>query len=101
MSLILALLCTLSAAAPEQVKKDDDESAREQMLGPEDDLAEAAAGEPLVAPPLRSAGSKAAQRAGRTGEIADEVAVGSSQPTPENPRQGQVSNLIRGSLYLG
>jgi hypothetical protein len=119
---ILALLCTLAAAEPSRPaeppkaaqqasakEKDEDESALEQMLGPEEDLedpvpveAPSAPKQALVAPPPApaTAAGKAAQKLGRTGEIIDEAAVGSSQPTPENPRQGQAANLVRGSLFL-
>ena len=93
---------------PQEIEAE--KSALEEMLeGADDDAADPdgaqppapAAAEPprakqQAAPRPKAGGDKKQKR----GEISDELVAGSAQPTPENPRQSQLANALRGSIYL-
>ena len=78
----------------------------EAKTGAEEVKEEARAEDKTVAQESTPSTTASATPAGRTGksdrrgEVSDEIVVGTAQATPENPRQSQVANALRGSIYV-
>ncbi len=126
LSLVVLVVCAAARASPpdrpaaqSQQKPEDsselEKSALEEMLE-EDDAAPDAAKDATAAPSPAArpdptgnkselastpAGeSEKSAKASRRGEISEEISGANAQSTPQVPRAGQLSNNLRGSIYL-